>query len=341
MRKSIKLAPGVRLNVSKRGVGMSVGAGGVRYSVHSSGRRTISARSGVPGVWYQKQTSTHTRARSVAARPRSSSTTRSRSRSVPVTAPALAPTKPGLFAPKGDKHLYKAIETQDLKAMAQVGDEHPEYRAVAYGLSGMLTLNQDRARAKKLLEDAFAAGDPAAHPFMSKYPIDAHFTVHIAEGVTAEFVGINRSVIGLTLGEIYQSDGDLDRAIGVVQQLEPTMYAAVSLAELYAMTGKYDEVIKLTEGIQNEDDASALLCAYRGVAFRQEGYHDAAHESLKLALRSRSRAEPIRHFALSERAKNYLAQGKKSMARRDLERILAEDSDFEDVRERLAELEAS
>jgi len=39
MRKSISLAPGVRLNVSKRGVGMSVGAGGVRYSAHSSGRR--------------------------------------------------------------------------------------------------------------------------------------------------------------------------------------------------------------------------------------------------------------------------------------------------------------
>jgi hypothetical protein len=31
MRKSMKVAPGVRLNVSKRGVGASVGAGGVRY----------------------------------------------------------------------------------------------------------------------------------------------------------------------------------------------------------------------------------------------------------------------------------------------------------------------
>ena len=54
MRKSIKVAPGVRLNVSKRGVGASVGAGGVRYSAHSSGRRTVSAQSGIPGVTYQK-----------------------------------------------------------------------------------------------------------------------------------------------------------------------------------------------------------------------------------------------------------------------------------------------
>ena len=48
MRKSIKVAPGVRLNVSKRGVGASVGGGGVRYSAHSSGRKTVSARTGIP-----------------------------------------------------------------------------------------------------------------------------------------------------------------------------------------------------------------------------------------------------------------------------------------------------
>ena len=52
MRKAIKLAPGVRLNVSKSGVGASVGGRGGRYSVHSSGRRTVSAGGGmVPGVY--------------------------------------------------------------------------------------------------------------------------------------------------------------------------------------------------------------------------------------------------------------------------------------------------
>jgi tetratricopeptide (TPR) repeat protein len=73
-------------------------------------------------------------------------------------------------------------------------------------------------------------------------------------------------------------------------------------------------------------------------AFRQQGFHDAAHEALKEALRSRSRAAPIRHLALSERAENYLVKGKKAMARKDLERILAEDSDDANVREWLEEL---
>jgi Tfp pilus assembly protein PilF len=42
---------------------------------------------------------------------------------------------------------------------------------------------------------------------------------------------------------------------------------------------------------------------------------------------------------LAERAQNYLAQGKKSQARKDLERILAEDSGYDGVREQLAALD--
>ena len=97
-------------------------------------------------------------------------------------------------------------------------------------------------------------------------------------------------------------------------------------------------MIELTEGVKNEDDASALLSVFRGQAFREQGFHDAAHEALKEGLRSRSRAAEVRHLALSERAQNYLAQGKKAQARKDLERILAEDSSYEGVRERLAAL---
>ena len=58
MRKRITVAPGVRVTVSKSGVGASVGGKGGRYSVHSSGRKTVSAGSGVvPGVYYQKSVS--------------------------------------------------------------------------------------------------------------------------------------------------------------------------------------------------------------------------------------------------------------------------------------------
>lgn len=47
-RKSFKIAPGVRVNLSKKGVGMSVGTKGARYSVSSTGRRTTTI--GIPGT---------------------------------------------------------------------------------------------------------------------------------------------------------------------------------------------------------------------------------------------------------------------------------------------------
>ncbi|WP_223254375.1 DUF4236 domain-containing protein [Bacillus sp. HNG] len=46
-RKSFKIAPGVRVNVSKRGVGASFGVKGLRYSVNSRGQRRVTA--GIPG----------------------------------------------------------------------------------------------------------------------------------------------------------------------------------------------------------------------------------------------------------------------------------------------------
>lgn len=100
-----------------------------------------------------------------------------------------------------------------------------------------------------------------------------------------------------------------------------------------AALGRWDDVIELTEGLANEDDLTALLCVYRGVAMCERGYLDASLEAFKEALRSRYRAGDIRKLALSERATTYEAHGKKGMARKDLERVLAMDSHFEGLAE--------
>ena len=251
-------------------------------------------------------------------------------------APA-APKKPGLFAPKGEKELYKAVKAQDAGAMKRVGNEHADFLLPAYSIAGLMVLESEPADAERLLGEAFATGkDPAEDKFVSTY-LFTRLELSIAQGVSAE-LPINRDAVGLALAELKQDAGNLEGAIEVVEQLEPTTYSAVSLAELYAQSGRWDDVIGLTEGLKNEDDAAALLCVFRGQAFREQGFHEAAHEALKEALRSRSRAAEIRHLALAERAQNFLAQGKKSQARKDLERILAEDSGYEGVREQLAAL---
>ena len=47
-RKSFKIAPGVRLNIGKKSVGISAGVKGARVSVNSSGRKTTTV--GLPGT---------------------------------------------------------------------------------------------------------------------------------------------------------------------------------------------------------------------------------------------------------------------------------------------------
>src|SRR6266511_6123735 len=119
-----------------------------------------------------------------------------------------------------------------------------------------MMLTSDQPTATRLLEQAFAlGGDPATDSFVRKY-LHTQLELSVAEGVTAE-LPINRDAVGLALAELKQEKGDLEGAIDVVEQLEPTTYAAVSLAELYAQAGRWDDVIELTEGVKNDDDARA------------------------------------------------------------------------------------
>jgi hypothetical protein len=60
------------------------------------GRKTVSARTGIPGVYFQKSVSESGSASSEAVAPS-----------------AGKARKPGLFAPKGEKDLYKAVRSQD------------------------------------------------------------------------------------------------------------------------------------------------------------------------------------------------------------------------------------
>ncbi|WP_462413503.1 DUF4236 domain-containing protein [Neobacillus sp. Marseille-QA0830] len=55
-RKSFKIAPGIRMNLGKTGVGVSFGGPGLRYSIHSSGRRTTTV--GIPGSGLSYSTTT-------------------------------------------------------------------------------------------------------------------------------------------------------------------------------------------------------------------------------------------------------------------------------------------
>lgn len=152
----------------------------------SSGRRTVSAGSGViPGVYYQQ----------------SVGGSRSGRGQAPAQVPAKAP-KPGLFAPKGEKELYNAIRAQSVSAIRAVGDVHSDFRIASYSLAGLMLLDDDSAQAKSLLTPVFdQGGAPEVDPFVVKYIAATRMELPIAAGVSAQ-LSLSRDAVGLSLAEL-------------------------------------------------------------------------------------------------------------------------------------------
>ncbi|WP_315092748.1 hypothetical protein [uncultured Cellulomonas sp.] len=246
-----------------------------------------------------------------------------------------------MLAPKWEKALHTAaIQQRDPAAILRVASEHPEAQksgALLEALLGALP-SGDGPRLVALLGWLWGTGyDPAADPFVSKYLPSAGLTLEVAPGITAQ-MPLTRDTIGLALAEAHQAAGDGAAASDIVEQVTPTTIAAVSLAELYSEQSRWGEVIAMTDGITNEDEASVFLLVQRAVALREQGSPGAAREALKEALRIRSRPAALRHLALVERAYTYLAEGKKAMARKDLEKVMAENSAYPGLAAAVAEL---
>lgn len=100
-RKSVKIAPGVRLNISKKSVGISAGVKGYRKSINSSGRVTTSI--GVPGtgVSYVKTENLKSKKKkTVSSRVSSTAAAASSSASSPAAAPVPAKVQKAAAQPK-------------------------------------------------------------------------------------------------------------------------------------------------------------------------------------------------------------------------------------------------
>lgn len=62
-KKSVKIMPGVKLNVSKSGIGVSAGVKGARISVNSKGR--VTRTTGIPGTGISSVTTTNLNSKKV------------------------------------------------------------------------------------------------------------------------------------------------------------------------------------------------------------------------------------------------------------------------------------
>src|SRR5215203_5794030 len=106
-RKSVKLGPGMRLNLGKKNASMSVGGKGFRYNVSTTGRRTTTVSAPGTGLSYSSS-SGGSRGRGSAGRQGLSAAAQPTA-SIPTNAGASLP-KPGMFAPAGEKRFYEGVQ---------------------------------------------------------------------------------------------------------------------------------------------------------------------------------------------------------------------------------------
>jgi tetratricopeptide (TPR) repeat protein len=328
-RKSIKLGPGVRLNVSHRGASVRIGGRGGGVSLHSSGRKTVSA--GIPGsgLGYSKSYA--------GGRGRSR-----RTAPVPVAPPS--PRKPGMLASAYEKTFYKGCQAiadgkidEGAALFREASAKDGKDKSLADDLlAGMFSaqLNQDDA-AIPYLEKVVASNQALPDALMQKYLPGGGVYVPVTENVGVE-VPFSSLAAALTLAEVYQRNGRTGEAIGLLQQLvevEPHPFLVLSLCDLYAEVGAWDELVEVAGGATNEDDVSCQVKVYLARAFEEQGLNDAALEAYKDALKSKKRDPGLLKDARYRRARVYERAGKASQAKKELEKLYAEDPSYRDVAE--------
>jgi tetratricopeptide (TPR) repeat protein len=193
------------------------------------------------------------------------------------------------------------------------------------------------------LETVVAFDRPLPDALMQKYRIGGVIQVNVTPLVSAT-LPIVGGAVALLLAEVYQHTGNAERAIRLLESLgsiSPDPVFALSLADLYTQTSAWQDVVRVSDGLGNVDDLTCNVLCFRSRAFRELGINDGALESARQALTSRSRNPELLRLARYERALAYQAAGRKAMARKDLERILAQDSTFLDVADRLRALRSS
>ncbi len=338
--RRIRLAPGVTLNLSKSGASLSFGGRGARFTVGPRGRRVTI---GIPGTGLYYTTSLS------GGRSRRGKKSSDSVPPLPTVRPEdrltlgffkrlVTPDDEEAFV-DGCRELVRGNESAALEHLTKAA-----HLADGAYLAGFLALKRGQlADAEKYLSIA-ASKHTQLGRYFSKYRISATMSIPITDEVCAH-VGPDLKGVLLGLVELYQRQKrwrDAGACLERLRRLDPyDVVVKLSLAELLLDARPSDrrvcrKVVQLAEGIENETPLHTALLLYKAKALRCLGLVEAARQTLTKALRrKKGRSEELLRALRYERALVYDALGQHGRARRELEKIFAEDPDFEDVATRL------
>lgn len=327
--KSIRLGKIFRLNISKSGIGGSVGLGGLRVGTGPRGQRLSVDLPG--GLSYVKQFGGGSSARG--------SRRAKASRPPPAETQTEARPAPGFFAPSHEKEFVRGLDElgagradEALQHFLSAAEEEPG--AAVYAASVLSRNPVGRPRAVALLEGVVNKDAELPTPLMQKYVGGVSVPVQVTPRVRVE-LPLDSLAVALLLVELYQQEGRGEEAIGLLEEVaeaRPEPALTLSLCELYAEASAWEGVVECGQGVEPADDVTLETAVYYGRAMQEQGLHEAAVSVFSSALkRKKGRAPELLREAAYRRALSYLKLGRRAQADRELQRIYAEDPTFRDV----------
>jgi len=340
--RRIKIAPGLSLNLSKRGASVSLGPRGAKLTVGTSGVRTTV---GVPGtgLYYTQKVGT------------SRQSQRTKVQAPATAAPASAAPShrldldffQRLFVPEDEKELVEGLKQITLGNHEQALDYLQKCLKLADAAfaAGFIALKRHSfEQAASFLHSALAAeGDLGK--YFHKYGLKMEIELPITEEITAHIEPNPRGAL-LALVEALQHAGKASEAESAarrfVQAAPEDVVGKLSLAELLldktpAQAETWKEVVEICQGVENESSLHCALLLYKARALRNLHLLDAARETLSQCLRKLKNLDEDLSKALRyERALVYEQSGLAKKARAEFEKLYADAPDYEDVAARLA-----
>lgn len=341
--RRFRIAPGLTLNLSKRGASVSVGPRGARVTMGASGTRVTAGLTGT-GLHY-----------TVLNPHKKLNSSSNRSVRTPSTAgkiPKLGWVKRLTLSPDARQFLdgWQAWTQNDVEsALSHLRAVAPDSDAgadAAWSAALLHTQREELDPAISLLQRVLQRPEKLGQTF-AQFGLTPSVKLPVTPDVIATMAPTPESV-RLLLAEVYQSHGQSEQALMTLEDALPNnpvehadSVVLAAFGELAIQTEHQTDIerfIKLSAPLTNDSPVHTVVLYYRAQALIRIGMHHAALEVLTPALRRTKNRNPelmlnIRHL----RAQVYDTLGRGALARADLERIYAQDPSFEGVTEALAQ----
>lgn len=207
---------------------------------------------------------------------------------------------PGPRTPPWERHLHRSLLHGDAEGVRRAAARHG-LGLMGTALAGLTAYASGAGPAQELLRSAWETGGPDHEtPFEADHVERTSVRIDLTAGVQAQ-LPLSWDAIGLALVAVERCRGDLDAAVAVAEELDPSVVAVLVLADLYLDADRPADVLELTEGLTNTDDTTALLLVMRAVALRKVGDRVGARAVLAEAIRWGVRDSVVRRLALAER----------------------------------------